>query len=175
VTSRLSQAVDLKDEPFPGLLNVEAGKARLAPIRCDFHFAGVYSVACTQPGTVVGLGHREGTATGLGLLLYGWMPGLQVVLPRLSNFLWLAGLVLLARGRLGWALGCSAVGLLFASLVLLPLPELGGRLLEAKWWWLGSHAALAVSCGLAWFLRPAPRPLTVDPDFSDSVRLKSSD
>jgi hypothetical protein len=135
----------------------------------------LYAVACTQPGTVVGLGHREGIATGLGLLLYGWAPGLPVVLPWLSNFLWLAGLVLLARGRPGWALGCSAVGLLFASLVLLPLPELGGRLLEAKWWWLGSQAALAVGCGLAWFLRPSQRPLIVDPDFSDPVGVKSSD
>jgi hypothetical protein len=134
----------------------------------------LYAVACTQPGTVVGFGHREAIARGLGLLLYGWAPGLPEVLPWLSNFLWLAGLVLLARGRLGRALGCSAVGLLLASLVLLPLPELGERLLEAKWWWMGSHAALAVGCGMAWFLRPDPRPLTVDPDFSDPVGVKSS-
>jgi hypothetical protein len=124
---------------------------------------------------VVGLGHWQGTTRGLGLLLYGWTPGLPVVLPWLSNFLWLAALVLLARGRLGWALACSAVGLVLAGLVLLPLPELGGRLLEAKWWWLGSHAALAVGCGLARFLRAVPQPLTVDPDFSDPVGVKSSD
>jgi hypothetical protein len=135
----------------------------------------LYAVACTQPGTVVGLGHREGTARGLGLLLYGWAPGLPVVLPWLSNFPWLVGLVLLARGRPGWALGCSVVGLLFASLVLLPLPELGGRLLEAKWWWLASHAALAVGCGLACFLRSGPRALAADPDFSDPVGVKSID
>ena len=135
----------------------------------------LYAVACTQPGTVVGYGHGEGTATGLGLLLYGWMPGLPEVLPWLSNFPWLAGLVLLARGRLGWALACSAVGLLVASLVLLPLPELGGRLLEAKWCWLGSHAALAVGCGRAWFRELHAKPVSVDPDFSDPVGVKSSD
>jgi hypothetical protein len=134
----------------------------------------LYGVACTQPGTVVGLGHQEGKTTGLGLLLFGWAQGLPMVLPWLSNILWLAALVFLARGRPGRALGCSAVGLLFASLVLLPIPELGG-LLEAKWWWMGSHAALAVGCGLAWFLKPDPRPLTLDPDFSDPVAVKSSD
>jgi hypothetical protein len=135
---------------------VGKGRLRLAVIVISL---GLYAVACTQPGAVVGFVHRQGTAYGLLLLLCGWMPGLPVALPWLSNFLWLAGLVLLARGRLGWAWACSAVGVLFASRTLLPIPELGAPLLEAKWWWLGSQAALAVGCGLAWFLKPDAKPV----------------
>ena len=134
----------------------------------------LYAVACTQPGTVVGFGHWQGPATGLALLVFRWAHGLSVAA--------LAVQLPLARrtgasgtGGLGWALACSVVGLLVASLVLLPLPELGESLLDAKWWWLGSHAALAAGCGLAWCLTPASRPLTQDLDFSDPVGVKSSD
>jgi hypothetical protein len=137
---------------------------------------GLYVVACTQPGASVSLGHwPSGRASGLALLLFGWAPGLSVALPWLSNFLWLAGLVLLARRRLGWALACSAVGLLFASQILLPLEGPQASLLEAKWWWLGSQATLAAGCGLMWFLERHTKRVRVDPDFCDPVAVQRSD
>ena len=83
-----------------GLLNVEASQTEMAPIGRDCHCPVLYAIACTQPGTVVGIGHWQGPATGLALLLFGWGHGLPAVLPWLSNFLWLAGLVLLTRGGL---------------------------------------------------------------------------
>ena len=146
------------------------GRLRFAVIVISL---ALYAVGCTRPGTMLNLRGNGGSATGLGLLLFGWTPGLPVVIPWLSNFPWLAGLVLLARGRLGWALACSAAALLLATVILLPLPHLGSNLLEAKWWWLASHAALTAGCGRAWFLRHRTGKMTVDPDFSDPVGVKA--
>ncbi len=160
----------LKDRLFTITGN---GRLRWAVIVVSF---GLYVVACTQPGASVSLGHwPSGTATGLALLVFGWGPGLSVALPWLSNFLWLAGLGLLARRRLGWALACSGVGLLFASQILLPLGGPQERLLEAKWWWLGSQATLVAGGGLVWFLERHTKRVIIDPDFCDPVTLQPSD
>ena len=110
---------------------------------------GLYVEACRRPGADISLGGRPGKVTGLALLCFGWTRGVPGAIPWLSNFLWLAGLVLLARGRLGWAFACSAIGFVLASGVLLPaFPE---PLMDAKWWWLSSQAVPVAACGLAWF------------------------
>ena len=105
----------------------------------------LYAVACVRPAATFSVASNDATSTGLGLLLWGWADGSQACLPWSSNFLWLAGAALLAAGRAGRAWGCSAVGLVFASQVLL-LPYRGAELLEAKYWWVGSHAVLATGC-----------------------------
>ncbi len=132
----------------------------------------LYAVACTQPAASVAFAHKQGTVIGFSLIIFGWMPGLSMAPAWLSNFPWLAGLVLLARGRRGWAFACSALGLLLASTILLPVEDLRERLLEAKWCWLASHVALATGCGVAWFLRPHGKPVTVNHDLSDPVGFK---
>jgi len=133
---------------------------------------GLYAVACTRPAAEVSLFRRPGVMIGFGLLMYGWTGGVQVAIPWLSNFVWLAGLVLLARSRLRGAWACSTVGLLFASRVLFPFEELGTPLLEAKWWWLSSHVTLVVGSGLAWFADRVAIPVTVDPYFSEPIGSK---
>jgi hypothetical protein len=104
----------------------------------------LYVVACLLPAAAYSVASNDCKSNGLGLLLFGWMDGPQATLPWLSNFVWFAGLVLLACDRPGWAWVCSSMGLLFASRVLLPYP--GAVLLAAKYWWLGSQAVLAVGC-----------------------------
>ena len=106
----------------------------------------LYVAACLLPAAAFSVAGNDSTAYGLGLLL-GWIGGPLACLPWSSNFLWLAAVVLVAAGRPGWAWGWAAVGLLFASRVLLPYP--GAVLLEAKDWWLGSYAALVAGCGAA--------------------------
>ncbi|OWK38051.1 hypothetical protein FRUB_07171 [Fimbriiglobus ruber] len=92
----------------------------------------------------------------MGLLLCGWIDGPQAFLPWSSNFLWLiaAALLVVGQPKLGWVF--SMFGLLFASRVLLPYP--GAVLLEAKYWWLGSHVAMATgsttACVWSWLCDP---------------------
>lgn len=107
----------------------------------------LYVVACVLPAAAFSVASNDSESSGLGLLLCGWMDGPQACLPWSSNFLWLAGAMLLAFGKPGWGWGCAAAGLLFASRVLLPYT--GAVLLEAKYWWLCSYAALAAGCGAA--------------------------
>ena len=121
------------------------GWLRIAVIAPAF---GLYAVACLLPAAAFSVASNDSEATGLGVLLWGWMDGPQALLPWSSNFLWLAAVLLVALGRPGWACASAAVGLLFASRVLLPYP--GAVLLEAKFWWLGSYAALAAGSGPAW-------------------------
>lgn len=136
---------------------------------------GLYVEACRRPGVDGSLGGRPGKVTGLGLLIFGWTEGMLVAIPWLSNFCWLAALVLLARGRLGWALACSGFGLILATGVLLPVPPLQGRLLEAQWWWLASQAFLVAASGLAWFWAMITGPVIADPEFAKSAKSEPID
>ena len=81
----------------------DAGAAResLAPWGGDCHFAGTVCRGVQTAGRDISLGGRPGKVTGLALLCFGWTRGVPGAIPWLSNFLWLAGLVLLARGH--WA------------------------------------------------------------------------
>jgi len=138
------------------------GWLRVAVIAPAF---GLYVISCLLPAAAFSVANNDSESIGLGLLVLGWMDGPQAALPWSSNLLWLAGVVLLAVGRPGWGLGCAAVGLLFASRVLLPYS--GAMLLEAKYWWLGSQAALAVGCGAvcvrSWVVSPAARTPDAEP------------
>jgi len=113
----------------------------------------LYITACVLPAASFSVACNDSESNGLGLLLWGWMDGPQAILPWLSNFLLMAGTILLASGRPGWACSSTAVGLLFASRVLLPYP--GAVLLEAKYWWLCSYVSLAAGCGVASILSRA--------------------
>lgn len=142
ITSSVMEGFRVAKARTPGWLRV----AVIAPA------LGLYVVACLRPAAAFSVASNDSESTGLGLLLLGWMDGPQACLPWSSNFLWLAAVVLVAVGLPGWAWGCAAVGLLFASRVLLPYP--GAVLLEAKYWWLGSYAALAAGRRLRGGERP---------------------
>ncbi len=107
----------------------------------------LYVVACALPAAAFSVFSNDSECDGLGLLVFGWIGGPQAWLPWSSNFLWLVGMVLLAIGRPGWGLVFGTVGLVFAGRVL--LPHTGAVLLQAKYWWLGSHAVLVIGCAAA--------------------------
>jgi hypothetical protein len=116
-----------------------AGRFRAAVIVASLL---LYAFASLLPAAFFSVASNDTVASGFSLLIFGWMDP-QGTLPWLSNFFFFAGLVFFGFSRANWAFGCSGVGLLCASRVLL---DYSGAvvLLEAKYWWLASQGVLFV-------------------------------
>lgn len=117
----------------------------------------LYLVALFSPAASFNFFCNDCTVNGLGLLAYGWGDVPAGFLPWISNFLFFASVICLARGCSGWAVGCSCVALMFASRVLFPYS--GADLLTAKWWWIASYAVLAAGSAVALLLKLAETEL----------------
>ena len=128
----------------------------------------LYVAACALPVSSFSIS-ENGSSNQLGftVLLMGWIEGESALLAWSSNFLWMAAMVLLAMGRPRPACVVSAIGLLFASRIL--LPDWWARLLEAKYWWLASYSVLVVGSGTVSFLS---KEVAFSPGPVDAMRVK---